>query len=171
MLRVKYFGEFLEDDEITGSTYHKNIRRPTMYKKIIPVLLSFSMILPLQSFASSTEPMLIAQQAQGLTTEERAELTGTRKQLATIIFAGLSGAILGLSTLSFYGRPQDHLSNIAIGFAFGVIGGVTFTTYKAATKPYEAYDISKNFDDESSLRAQTQARAEYQPKISWSWEF
>lgn len=79
--------------------------------------------------------------SQGLTQQERSELTGTRKQLATIVFAGLAGAILGLSTLSFYGRPQEHLTNIAIGGALGVIAGASFTTYKAATKPYEVYDL------------------------------
>jgi hypothetical protein len=42
---------------------------------------------------------------------------GPRRQLATILFAGLGGAVLGLSTLSFYGRPQDKLENIAIGLA------------------------------------------------------
>ncbi len=66
---------------------------------------------------------------------------GPRKQIATIIFAGLAGAILGLSTLSFYGRPQDRLSNIAVGFAVGVIIGATYTTYKAATEPRNMYDI------------------------------
>lgn len=70
---------------------------------------------------------------------EKAELHGTRKQLATIIFSGLGGAILGLSTLSFHGRPQDNLSNIAVGFAVGIISGTVYTTYKAATDPYEAY--------------------------------
>lgn len=64
---------------------------------------------------------------------------GPRKQLATIIFSGLGGAILGLSTLSFYGRPQDKLSNIAIGFAVGVIVGTSYVTYKAATNPAEFY--------------------------------
>ena len=67
---------------------------------------------------------------------------GPRKQLATIIFCGLGGAILGLSTLSFYGRPQDKLSNIAIGFAFGVIAGTSYVTYKAATNPAEFYGTS-----------------------------
>lgn len=61
---------------------------------------------------------------------------GPRKQMATIIFSGLGGAILGLSTLSFYGRPQDKLSNIAVGFALGIIIGTVYTTYNAATKPY-----------------------------------
>jgi hypothetical protein len=59
--------------------------------------------------------------------------SGPRRQLATIVFAGLGGAVLGLSTLSFYGRPQDNLSNIGIGFAAGVIIGTIFVTYKAAT--------------------------------------
>lgn len=69
----------------------------------------------------------------------RAANAGPRKQLATIIFAGLGGAVLGLSTLSFYGRPQDKLSNIAIGFAIGVISGTAYVTYNAATNPQEFY--------------------------------
>jgi len=64
---------------------------------------------------------------------------GTRRHLTTIVFAGLAGAILGLSTLSFYGRPQDRLSNIAVGFAIGVISGTMYTTYKAATEPRDFY--------------------------------
>ncbi len=65
---------------------------------------------------------------------------GPRKQITTIVFAGLAGAVLGLSTLSFYGRPQDKLSNIAVGFAVGVIGGTAFTTFQAATNPREFYN-------------------------------
>lgn len=64
---------------------------------------------------------------------------GPRKQLATIVFAGLGGAVLGLSTLSFYGRPQDYLSNIGIGLALGIITGTIYVTYKAASKPDEFY--------------------------------
>lgn len=63
----------------------------------------------------------------------RRHSSGPRRQLATIVFAGLGGAILGLSTLSFYGRPQDNLSNIAIGFAVGVIAGTTYVTIRSAT--------------------------------------
>lgn len=79
-----------------------------------------------------------AQQAQ----EEVTTKTGPRKQLATIIFAGLGGAVLGLSTLSFYGRPQERLANIAIGFAVGVIIGTIYVTYQTATKPKEYYGTS-----------------------------
>lgn len=64
---------------------------------------------------------------------------GPKKQAAVIIFAGLGGAVLGLSTLSFYGRPQDKLSNIAIGAAVGIIVGTVYVTYKAATQPSEFY--------------------------------
>jgi hypothetical protein len=67
------------------------------------------------------------------------ESTGPRRHLGTIVFAGIAGAILGLSTLSFYGRPQDRLSNIAVGAAIGIIGGAMYTTYKAASEPKDFY--------------------------------
>ena len=66
---------------------------------------------------------------------------GPRRQLATIIYSGLGGAVLGLSTLSFYGRPQDKLSNIAVGFAVGVIVGTIAVTYNAATNPDDFYGL------------------------------
>lgn len=65
---------------------------------------------------------------------------GPKKQLAVIIFSGLGGAFLGLSTLSFYGRPQDHLQNISTGFAIGIIGGVTYTFYQVTTQPVVRWD-------------------------------
>jgi len=72
--------------------------------------------------------------------------SGPRRQLATILFAGLGGAILGLSTLSFYGRPQDYLGNIGLGFAVGVIGGTVYVTYKSATTHDYSDDQSSNFN-------------------------
>lgn len=129
---------------------------------ILALVLLSTTLLPAHGFA----------QSQGLTNEEKAELTGTRKQLATIVFAGLAGAILGLSTLSFYGRPQDHLSNIAIGGALGVICGAAYTTYKAARNPYEAYDLNasekfKGFDS----REDVLARVEAPPPPLWGWQW
>lgn len=64
---------------------------------------------------------------------------GPRRHLATIVFAGLGGAVLGLSTLPFFGRPQDYLANIAIGFAVGVISGTVYVTYKALSEPDRFY--------------------------------
>jgi hypothetical protein len=110
----------------------KKIIYPIVYQCFI-----FILCLAIVSFVPVTKA--VAQTPN----EEKAELSGTRKQLATIIFSGLAGAILGLSTLSFYGRPQDNLDNIAIGFAVGVIGGAVYTTYQAATRPYDAYDLAE----------------------------
>lgn len=56
------------------------------------------------------------------------EMSQVRRNLATIIFCGLGGAVVGISTLSFYGQPQEHTSNITTGFALGVIGGTIYTT-------------------------------------------
>lgn len=53
--------------------------------------------------------------------------------------AGLGGAILGLSTLSFVEEPGDHLKNILIGAAVGVMGGVAFVGYSTANKGRDMY--------------------------------
>jgi len=76
--------------------------------------------------------------------------SGPRKQLSTIFLTGLGGAVLGLSTLSFYGRPQDHLGNIAIGFAVGAVIGTLYTTYDTATSPQKYYSKEDFLDRENS---------------------
>ncbi|WP_127714807.1 hypothetical protein [Halobacteriovorax sp. HLS] len=53
---------------------------------------------------------------------------------------GLGGAILGLSTLSFVEEPKDHLKNILIGGAFGVIVGVGVVAWQQATKSKGTYE-------------------------------
>ncbi len=67
------------------------------------------------------------------------EKYGPRRQISTIVYCGLAGAVLGLSTLSFYGRPQDKLTNIPIGFGIGVVVGTIYMTYQAAANPNEFY--------------------------------
>lgn len=79
------------------------------------------------------------------------EKYGPRRQISTIVYMGLAGAVLGLSTLSFYGRPQDKLTNIPIGFGVGVVIGTIYMTYQAATNPDEFY---------------SEARYEYKPHFS-----
>jgi hypothetical protein len=101
-----------------------------MFRTLLLLLLTLSLSFP-----------AYAQYPQSNTQNEPGITSGPRKQLAVIVFAGLAGAILGLSTLSFYARPQDHLSNIAVGFAVGIIIGTSYTTYKAATQPYEFYNL------------------------------
>ena len=79
------------------------------------------------------------------------EKYGPRRQISTIVYCGLAGAVLGLSTLSFYGRPQDKLTNIPIGFGIGVVIGTIYMTYQAAANPDEFY---------------RDARYEYKPDFS-----
>ena len=100
-----------------------------MAGKIIAGILSLSLVLaaPATFAAAKTD--------KGAQTSAQ----GPRRHLTTIVMAGLAGAILGLSTLSFYGRPQDRLSNIGVGFAVGIIIGTAYTTYKAAAEPKDFY--------------------------------
>lgn len=100
----------------------------------------------------------------------KSRVGGPRRQLATILFAGLGGSILGLSTLSFYGRPQDKLSNIAIGFAVGVIAGTVYVTYKAANNPQELYGREYIPELENLAQAQ-QLRVTEPTPLSASYTF
>ena len=104
------------------------------------LVLLLLLILPL----TLHQPLWAAPGPEG---DQKVSMTaGPRKQLANIVFAGLAGAVLGLSTLSFYGRPQDKLVNIPIGFAFGVVGGAIFSTYRAVSDPKEFYGLEHQFD-------------------------
>lgn len=117
--------------------------------------------------------------------ESEAEVAASpRKQLATIIFAGLAGSILGLSTLSFYGRPQDKLANIAIGFALGVVSGFVYVTYTAVDDPNRFYgppagagatngllesEFLQTYAVEQSQRFS--GESSFSPKLNYSWKF
>ncbi len=103
--------------------------------------------------------------------EEKTKANGPRKQLATIIFAGLGGAVLGLSTLSFYGRPQDNLSNIAVGFALGVITGTVLVTFRAATNPAEFYGTQFRPDESSQRASQLTAALEVPTPLHFNYQF
>lgn len=104
-----------------------------MAGKLIAAVLSLSLIAASPAITSAAPAR---QDKAGQSTT-----SGPRKHLTTIVMAGLVGAILGLSTLSFYGRPQDKLSNIAAGFAVGIIIGAGYSTYKAATEPKDFYAL------------------------------
>lgn len=92
-----------------------------IYAMIISALLMFN------------SPRVFAEDAPAVTSSNE-----TRSSIAKIIYAGLGGAVIGLSTLSFYGEPQDHMGNVAIGFAAGIIGGALYVTYSSvAMNPME----------------------------------
>lgn len=77
------------------------------------------------------------QEAGGGKVEEAFE---ARQVVGGILVSGLVGGILGLSTLSFYSEPQDHIRNITIGAGVSMIVAVIFLTSNAANVPIEVDD-------------------------------
>jgi len=60
-----------------------------------------------------------------------------RNAMGTILLSGLVGGIFGLSTLSFYDRPQDNIRNIFFGAAAGMIVATLTMTFDVATMPVD----------------------------------
>lgn len=81
-------------------------------------------------------------QATVAQTSSTSSFSGVRRGLATVMFAGLGGAVLGLSTLSFYGEPQDHIGNIWTGLALGVIGGTAYVFAQSQRSASTALEIA-----------------------------
>ncbi len=71
----------------------------------------------------------------------------TQQDLIIVAGAGVGGAILGLSTLSFYDKPSKHVPNIWTGAAIGVIVGVIFVAYNGATR--NQGDLTSQVDGKS----------------------
>ena len=68
-----------------------------------------------------------------------------REAVGTVLLSGLVGGILGLSTLSFYDEPQDHIRNITLGAGIGMLVSVIYLTAQAATTPVQVdEDGAKN---------------------------
>ena len=74
---------------------------------------------------------------------QTSSMTTVKRSFATVMFAGLGGAVLGLSTLSFYGNPQEHIGNIWTGATLGVLGGVGYVFLSANQRYYsnESYSL------------------------------
>lgn len=71
--------------------------------------------------------------------------SSVRGQVARIMMSGLGGAVFGVSTLSFYGEPQKHLSNVAIGAAIGLLIGSAYVTSESLKEDYLYTDQSDAF--------------------------
>jgi hypothetical protein len=54
---------------------------------------------------------------------------------------------LGLSTLSFYGEPEEHTNNISVGALLGFVGGVGYVVYDSSRPaPKSSFEYSQVFD-------------------------
>lgn len=92
--------------------------------------------------------------------QEKSTFPNLRRNAATIIFCGLGGAVLGLSTLSFYGKPQEHMGNIYVGLGVGLIAGSGYVYYKA---------LPRIEDNEAILRLKLPRQPP--PQFVYTWEF
>ncbi len=103
------------------------------------------------------------------------------RDLTTVAGLGLGGAVLGLSTLSFVEEPSDHLKNILIGGAVGIVIGVGVVAYNQASKSQATIrgaSNTKSFDTTSRLSWHAQNTATdikkfnaQNPKVGWSFNF
>jgi len=64
-------------------------------------------------------------------------IKNTQNDIFLVAGAGAGGALIGLSTLSFYDKPSKHISNVWTGAAIGIIAGVVFVAYSSAQKGSE----------------------------------
>lgn len=94
-----------------------------------------------------------------------------KRNVATVLFASLGGAILGLSTLSFYGEPQEHTNNITLGALIGFVGGVGYVLYDSSQPAPPAYEYSQIFDPDLKSRRASASYAKAPPIIQLTYDF
>ncbi len=75
-------------------------------------------------------------------------IKSTQSDLLVVAAAGAGGAVLGLSTLSFYDKPSKHISNVWMGAAVGIIAGVIIVGIGHAQKTQDdmVEEASLDFD-------------------------
>jgi uncharacterized membrane protein YebE (DUF533 family) len=99
-------------------------------KKCIALFLSLNLFLASAVFAQDNSEDIVK---------------NTQQDILLVAAAGAGGAILGLSTLSFYDTASKHISNIWTGAALGVIAGVIIVAYNSAQKGSEDLVSKRDF--------------------------
>jgi hypothetical protein len=98
-------------------------------KKCLAIILAIHILLVSSAFAQDTPDFV----------------KNTQQDILLVGAAGAGGAVLGLSTLSFYDTPSKHISNIWTGAAIGIIAGVIIVAYNSAQKGSEELISKKDF--------------------------
>lgn len=75
-----------------------------------------------------------------------------KRSVATMIFSSLGGAVLGLSTLPFYGQPEEHANNITIGALVGFLAGAGYVAYDSSRPQAPAYEYTQTVAPESEMQ-------------------
>lgn len=105
-------------------------------------------------------------QAQEIPTGQR-----VKRNVAAVLFASLGGAVLGLSTLPFYGEPQEHTNNISTGALLGFVGGLVFVAYDGTKPAAPTYEYS-SWDELEQKRKRAFSSAEKAlPVFNVSFDF
>lgn len=61
-------------------------------------------------------------------------LRAWKRDTAIVLFSAVGGGILGLSTLSFYGEPQEHTSNVGLGALAGLAAGLSYIIWEGSQR-------------------------------------
>ena len=91
-----------------------------------------------------------------------------KRGVATVLFSTLGGAILGLSTLSFYGEPQEHTDNIMTGALVGLIAGSGYLLYSTSQPEPAPVDYTQSFEEQMKNK---KALASAKAPILFSYQF
>lgn len=87
-----------------------------------------------------------------------------KRTTATILFASIAGGVLGLSTLSFYGKPQEHTDNITTGVLVGFLAGVGYVSYDN----YQQAPPTTFSQIDNSLKS---SKNKYPVLVSWQYNW
>lgn len=97
----------------------------------------------LKSFFTATlllSTLIISSTNSFAQANQEADIMGESLGDLSLVFGvSMGGAILGLSTLSFVDEPKDHLKNVVVGGAVGIIVGVAIVAWKQAEKSQSLY--------------------------------
>ena len=108
--------------------------------KRIVLRLTFSLALCLALFARTVKAQTEESSVGGSPLE-------IKNAMGTILVSGLVGGILGLSTLSFYDRPEDNIRNIFFGAGGAMMIATIYMTMIVANSPLpDGGGAAKNMD-------------------------
>ena len=98
-----------------------------------------------------------------------------KRGVAAVMFSTIGGAVLGLSTLSFYGKPQEHTDNITVGALIGLVAGVGYVVYDSNRQPTPPpsgnYDFSWQEPDQKFRRTSLFAKNKEVPLFKYQFDF
>jgi hypothetical protein len=89
------------------------------------------------------------------------------------MMSGLGGAAFGVSTLSFYGEPQKHLGNVAIGAAIGLLFGSVYVTSESFKEDYlygDQSNVFRNINQSNNLTENKYDIRSLGSPVLFTWE-